>query len=52
MFLVDLADFARMNEVYAKRFTGAFPARSTVPVSALPRGARVEIEVLAIAGER
>jgi len=50
VFLADLADFAKMNEVYARRFTGAFPARSTVPVPALPRGARVEIEVLAVAG--
>jgi 2-iminobutanoate/2-iminopropanoate deaminase len=47
VFLVDLADFAAMNEVYASRFTGAFPARSTVQVAALPKGARVEIEVLA-----
>ncbi len=49
VFLVDLADFARMNEVYGKRFTGSFPARSTVQVAALPRGARVEIEVTAVA---
>jgi 2-iminobutanoate/2-iminopropanoate deaminase len=47
VYLVDLADFAAMNEVYASRFQGAFPARSTVQVAALPRGARVEIEVLA-----
>ena len=47
VFLVDLADFARMNEVYARRFSGAYPARSTVQVAALPRGARVEIEVIA-----
>ncbi len=50
VFLVDLADFARMNEVYGKRFTGAFPARSTVQVAALPRGARVEVEVTAVDG--
>jgi 2-iminobutanoate/2-iminopropanoate deaminase len=49
VFLVDLADFARMNEVYGKRFAGAFPARSTVQVAALPRGARLEVEVLAAA---
>lgn len=49
VFLVDLGDFARMNEVYGKRFAGAFPARSTVQVAALPRGARVEIEVTAVA---
>jgi len=50
VFVVDLADFARMNEVYGKRFTGALPARSTVQAAALPRGARVEIEVTAVDG--
>ncbi len=49
VFLADLADFARMNEVYGKRFAGAFPARSTVQVAALPRGSRIEIEVTAVA---
>jgi 2-iminobutanoate/2-iminopropanoate deaminase len=48
VFLVDMADFARMNEVYAKRFPTSPPARSTVAVAALPRGARVEIEVVAV----
>lgn len=47
IFLVDLVDFQAVNATYAKRFSGAFPARSTVQVSALPKGARVEIEVLA-----
>lgn len=47
VFLTDLADFAAMNEVYAKFFTSDFPARSTVQVAALPKGARVEIEVIA-----
>ena len=47
VFLADLADFAAMNEVYARFFTAPFPARSTVQVAALPRGARVEIEVVA-----
>lgn len=47
VFLTDLADFAAMNEVYAKFFTSDFPARSTVQVAALPKGARVEIEVVA-----
>ena len=46
-FLANLADFAGMNEVYARHFTADFPARSTVQVSALPRGANVEIEVIA-----
>jgi 2-iminobutanoate/2-iminopropanoate deaminase len=48
VFLVDLADFAAMNEVYAKRFGDHRPARSTVQVAALPRGFRVEIECVAI----
>ena len=48
VFLTDLADFAVMNEVYGRYFTGDFPARSTVQVAALPRGAKVEIEVVAM----
>jgi 2-iminobutanoate/2-iminopropanoate deaminase len=49
IFLVDLnADFAAVNEVYGKRFTGSPPARSTVQVAALPKGARVEIEMIAV----
>ena len=47
VFMVNLAEFAAMNEVYGKYFTGDFPARSTVQVAALPRGAQVEIEVIA-----
>jgi len=47
VFMTNLADFAGMNEVYAKHFTADFPARSTVQVAALPRGAQVEIEVVA-----
>jgi 2-iminobutanoate/2-iminopropanoate deaminase len=47
VFLTDLANFAGMNEVYAKYFTGDFPARSTIQVAALPKGADVEIEVVA-----
>src|SRR5271154_1701528 len=47
VFLANLADFTGMNEVYAKYFTTDFPARSTVQVAALPKGANVEIEVLA-----
>lgn len=50
IFLVDLGDFAAVNEVYGKRFATEPPARSTVEVKALPRGARVEIEVIAVAG--
>jgi 2-iminobutanoate/2-iminopropanoate deaminase len=48
VFLVDMADFARMNEVYAQAFGDHRPARSTVAVAALPRGARVEIEAVAV----
>jgi 2-iminobutanoate/2-iminopropanoate deaminase len=47
VFLTNLADFAAMNEVYAKYFTSDFPARSTVQVAALPKGANVEIEIVA-----
>ena len=47
VFMTNLGDFAAMNEVYARYFTADFPARSTVQVAALPRGAAVEIEVLA-----
>src|SRR5260221_7837726 len=48
VFLTNLADFAGMNEIYAKFFTADFPARSTIQVAALPRGANVEIEVIAL----
>lgn len=47
VFMVDLAEFARMNEVYAKYFPSEPPARSTVQVVALPRGVRVEIDAIA-----
>jgi 2-iminobutanoate/2-iminopropanoate deaminase len=48
VFLMDMGDFAAMNEVYAKAFGDHKPARSTVAVSGLPRGVRVEIEVVAL----
>ena len=48
VFLADMNDFAKMNEVYAKYFKQPFPARSTVQVARLPRDAKVEIEVVAI----
>jgi 2-iminobutanoate/2-iminopropanoate deaminase len=49
VFLADLGDFARMNAVYGGHFGDvAPPARSTVQVAALPRGARVEIEAVAV----
>lgn len=47
VYLVDLADFAAMNAVYAGYFPSDPPARSTVQVAALPLGARVEIEMIA-----
>ena len=47
VFMTNLADFATMNEVYAKSFPANPPARSTVQVAALPKGAQVEIEVIA-----
>ena len=50
IFLVNLADFATVNEIYGRRFSQAPPARSTVEVKGLPRGALVEIEVVAYSG--
>ena len=47
IFVVDLNDFAAVNDVYGKRFPKEPPARSTVQVAALPKGARVEIELIA-----
>jgi 2-iminobutanoate/2-iminopropanoate deaminase len=47
VFLTDLANFAAMNEAYGRYFTDNFPARSTIQVAALPKGANVEIEVVA-----
>ncbi len=49
VFLADLADFPRMNEVYARFFPRDPPARSTVQAAALPKGARVEIDAIASA---
>lgn len=50
IFVADLADFAAVNEIYGKRFPRSPPARSTVQVAALPKGARVEIELIASKG--
>ena len=47
VFLTDLADFAEMNTVYAEYFLSNPPARSTIQVAALPKGANVEIEAIA-----
>lgn len=48
VFLMEMTDFAAMNAVYARHFGAHRPARSTVAVSGLPKGARVEIEVVAL----
>lgn len=47
VFMADLGEFGKMNAVYAEFFPAAAPARSTVQVAALPKGARVEIECIA-----
>ncbi|MBF0097435.1 MAG: hypothetical protein HQM04_08135 [Magnetococcales bacterium] len=47
LYLVDMNDFATVNEIYARYLTSPYPARSTVAVAALPKGARVELEVTA-----
>ncbi|MGH7899924.1 MAG: RidA family protein [Candidatus Binatia bacterium] len=50
IYLTDLADFVAVNEVYGSFFREPFPARSTVGVAGLPKGARVEIDVIARRG--
>ncbi len=52
IYLADMADFATVNEVYARHFEEPYPARSTVAVAALPRGGRVEIEATALLPDR
>ena len=49
VYLTDLADFAGMNEVYARHVGGEPPARATVEIAGLPMGALVEIEAIALA---
>jgi 2-iminobutanoate/2-iminopropanoate deaminase len=51
VFLADLDDFAAMNEVFARHFSAPFPARSTVAVKTLPKGALVEVEAIAVAAD-
>lgn len=51
IFLAEINDFQAVNEIYGSYFKQAPPARSTIQAGALPKGARVEIEVIAIAGE-
>jgi len=48
VYLADMADFTQMNEVYARHFGAHRPARSTVQAAGLPKGARVEIDVIAV----
>jgi len=50
IFMTDLAQFGKVNEAYTKFFTAPYPSRSTVQVSALPKGAVVEVEVIAAKG--
>ena len=50
VYLADMADFAQMNEVYARHFGTHKPARSTVQAAGLPKAARVEIDVIAVKG--
>ena len=53
LLLVDMGDFAQVNEIMASFFTQPYPARATYQVAALPKGARVEVEgVLVLHGER
>ena len=47
VFLADMGEFAAVNEVYAEHFSEPYPARSTVAAAGLPKGARVEIDVIA-----
>jgi 2-iminobutanoate/2-iminopropanoate deaminase len=50
VYMVDLGEFAVMNEIYASYFTAPFPARSTVQIVKLPKDVRVEIDVIAVLG--
>lgn len=50
VYLADMSDFAAMNEVYSQFFAQPFPARSAIAVKALPKGALVEVEVVAARG--
>ena len=50
VFMIDLGEFAAMNEIYASYFSAPYPARSTVQVVKLPKDVRVEIDVIAVTG--
>ena len=52
VYVADLAEWPLMNEVYGRHFTAPYPARAVVQVAALPAGARVEIEAVAVRGHR
>ncbi|WP_297193160.1 RidA family protein [uncultured Campylobacter sp.] len=52
VFLTDINDFASVNEVYAEFFVAPYPARSAIAVKDLPRGAKVEIEIIAIKNKK
>ena len=51
VYLADMSDFAEMNEVYGRYFSGNKPARATVQAAGLPKAARVEIDCIALAGQ-
>jgi 2-iminobutanoate/2-iminopropanoate deaminase len=51
VYLADMADFTAMNEEYARHFTTSPPARTTIAASGLPKGARVEIDAIAVGGD-
>jgi 2-iminobutanoate/2-iminopropanoate deaminase len=51
VYLADMGDFQAMNDVYARQFQGTLPARTTIAAAGLPKGARVEIDVVAIGRE-
>ena len=50
LLLADLADFAKVNEIMAAYFKSPYPARATYQVAALPKGARIEVEAIAVLG--
>lgn len=50
VYLIDMADFPAMNEVYARHFASHKPARSTIQAAALPKGARIELDAIARIG--
>ncbi|MFN2374913.1 MAG: RidA family protein, partial [Candidatus Binatia bacterium] len=50
VYVVDLGDFPKLNEIFSEVLVEPYPARATVQVSALPRGARVEIDMIAVKG--